>query len=215
MSFSFTASSIAQATAALDRLLADVKAKIGIFLQNQQKIQDAKYRAQAMTRISTTKETAAALVNKSDALLKIQADAEIQAQTLLSKMAALKTKVERDPLYSFLRTPLLNWGTRQYELVGGLIRDVTDFGAEGAGLAARMLAQNKDVSNLVSEVHQTEQAATGTGFLPRVSMLIQHTIGSTAMAIATPLKIPLAVGAVAVAGFYFMPRILQAFGKRR
>lgn len=212
---SFTASTITQATAALDRLLAEVKAKIGIFLQNQQKIQDAKYRAQAMVKVTATRETASALVSKADALLKIQADAEMQAQTLLSKMAALKTKVERDPLYSFLRTSLINWGTRQYELVGGLIRDVTDFGSEGAGLAARMLAQNKDVSNLVSEVYQTEQAATGTGFLPRVSMLIQSTIGSTATAIAAPLKIPLAVGAVAVAGFYFFPRIVQGLGKRR
>ena len=211
---SITASTITQATAALDRLLADVKAKIGIFLQNQQKIQDAKYRAQAMTKNATTRETAAALVSKADALLKIQADAEMQAQTLLSKMAALKTKVERDPLYSFLKTSMLYWGTRQFELIGGIIRDVTDYGTEGAGLAARMLAQNKDVSNLVSEVRQTEAAATGTGFLPRVSMLIQSTIGSTAAAIAEPLKIPLAVGAVAVAGFYFFPRIMKGLARR-
>lgn len=211
----FTASTIAQGTAALDRLLADIKAKIGIFLQNQSKIMDAKTRAQAMTGFAATKETARALVSKADALLKIQSDAEYAAQNLLARMAALKTKIEKDPLYSFLKTSILNWGTRQYELVGGMIRDVTEFGTEGAGLAARMLAQNKDVSNLVSEVQQTEQAATGTGFLPRVSNLIQATLGSTVQAIATPLKLPLAVGAVAVAAFYFAPRIMKAIGGRR
>lgn len=216
---SVTLASITQGTGALNSLIVDIKGRIGVFLQNSQKIEDAKIRAKALSGISGVSGTANALVSKAQALETIQTNIETQAQNLLGRLSTLKSNIETRPEYSFLRnvsfTSMVGWGTRQYEIIGQILSQITSLGQEGAGVTARILAQNKDVTNLLNEVRGTESAAAGTGYLPRVSQLIQGTVGSLATSLAVPLKGPLMVGAVAVAAFYFWPRIVQGFASRR
>ncbi len=214
-----TLSTITQGTGALNSLIVEVKGRIGAFLQNSQKIEDAKIRARALTGISGVAPTAQALVSKAGALEQIQTNIEGQAQNLLGRLSTLKTTIETRPEYSFLRnvsfTSMVGWGTRQYEIIGQVLSQITALGQEGAGVTARILAQNKDVTNLLNEVRGTESAASGQGYLPRVSQIIQGTLGTLVSSVASPLKGPLMVGAVAVAAFYFFPRIVQGLAGRR
>ena len=205
-----TTATVANTTTALDKLLADIKARVGQFLGNQSAILDIKDRAAALSASSDShvKNTSALLLAKGDALLKTQADAETAAQDFLNKAATLKASLGT-PLYSFLSTSPVHWGTRQAELLLSLTGSVASLGAESARLAARMLAQNKDVEIFRNEVVQTESAASGTGFIPQVSGLIQGTLGTLAQTVSAPLTkmlIPLAIVAAVAGAIYFIPR---------
>jgi hypothetical protein len=188
---------------ALDRLIASLKARVGQFLGNQATILAAQDRIKSIASSATGAPQTAAkvLVEKGNALLKIQADTEKAAQDLLSRAADLKAKPST-PLYSFLSdAQIWNWGSRQYELLASLIKDTVSMISEASNMASRVASQNSAVGSYVSEVQQTEQAATGTGIVPRISAVIQGTVGTTAEGLSKALW-PVAIAAVAGLGLY-------------
>jgi hypothetical protein len=207
---SVNASQYSYAASALDKLLADLKARIGVFLGNQKAVQDALARAQAVASASsgTVKQSAGALVAKGQALLKIQADAEVTATTMLAQAAEVKAKATT-PLYSFLTTNPLEWGWRQGELLVALVSDTSKMASAAAQLATRIQKQNGDVATFVKEVTQIERAATGTGALPTISAFIGSTVGASASALSKMLW-PLAVVA-GVGGMIYLtaPQLLR------
>ena len=211
---SATASQYASTASALDKLIADLKSRVGVFLGNQKAIQDALEVAQAVAKSSdgAAKQSASVLVAKGGALLKVQTDAEAQAQTMLAQAADLKTKVT-SPLYSFLNTNPLQWGWRQGELLAALVSDTSKQAASAAQLAVRIQKQNNDVAVFQREVVQVERAAAGTGVLPKISAFISSTVGTSVGSIAGGLSKalwPVAIVA-AVAGVVYItaPQLLR------
>ena len=205
-----TSATVANTTSALDRIIADAKLRIGQFLGNQSAIQDARDVAASLGASSDVKikDASAVLTQKGAALLNAQDAAEKDAQAFLTKAATLKANLST-PLYSFLQTSPTHWGIRQGELLADLLLKVTILGKESAALAARVLAQNNNVKTYIRETAQVSAAATGTGFLPKISAAIQGTAGTIVSSVAAPLTklaVPLAIGAVAVAAVYFLPR---------
>lgn len=195
-----TTATLAQNTYALDKLLADVKARVGEFLGNEKKIYDAKTRLDAIVGASGVpaqiKANGQALKAKAEALLTIQKDAENSATSLIGRAGELRTKMETNPLYSFLKTPSKDWGLRQYELIGGLLKDTLALIPEGTALTARLLKHNSAVKTFVGEVEGTERAAAGTGALPMIQGVISSTVGATAKSL-TGLVWPVAIAAAA------------------
>lgn len=188
---------------ALDRLIASLKARVGQFLGNQSILLAAQDRANALARSASgsPQKAAQVLVEKGAVLLKNQADTEKAAQDILGRAAALKDKPTL-PLYSFLRdNEVWNWGTRQYQLLGDLIKETVSLSSEATNLAARVATMNKEVATYSSEVKQTEQAATGTGIVPKISAAIQGTVGATAAGLSKALW-PIAIAAVGGLGLY-------------
>lgn len=210
------ASQYAYAMSALDKLLADLKARVGKFLANQKTIMDATDMAKAVQSATTgaAKDSASVLVSKGSALLKVQADSEAQATTMLTKAGELKGKVST-PLYSFLQTSPLTWGWRQGELLVGLLNDVAGMSRDAANLATRIAKQNGDVSTFVKEVSQVQQAAAGTGYLPKISSFIGSTVGAAAGGASKALW-PLAIVA-GVGGLVYLtaPQLLKGFAGRK
>lgn len=196
-----TPATLAQNTYALDKLLADVKARVGAFLANEKAIFDAKSRIDAVLGAnlpSAIKSNAQALKAKADALLKIQKDAEQSAQSLIGRAGTLRTDMETNPAYSFLKTSPTYWGLRQYELLGSLLKQTVQLLPEGTALSARLLKQNADVKNFMVEVQSTEKAAAGTGALPAIRTLISSTVGEASAGLSKALW-PLALGLGAIA----------------
>lgn len=195
-----TPSTLAQNTSALDKLLADVKSRIGIFLQNEKVLYDANTRIDALLGAPSLpaqiKTNAQALKAKGAALLKIQTDAEQAAQSMAGRAGDLKTQMETNPIYSFLKTSPTYWGLRQYELIGTLITSTLSLLAEGAGVTARLVKQNADVKSFTNEIQSTENAAAGTGALPAISGLITSTLGTTVSSLSG-LVWPIAIAAAA------------------
>jgi hypothetical protein len=196
-------SDLALNTTALDRLIASLKARIGQFLGNQATLLAAQDRARALARAATgsPQKAAQVLVEKGNVLLKVQAETERAAQDILARAAVIKDK-PATPLYSFLRdAEIWNWGTRQYELLGGIIKETVSMISEASNMASRVASQNKDVGSYVAEVKQTEAAATGTGVVPKISAVIQGTVGTAAAGLSKALW-PVAIAAVAGLGLY-------------
>jgi hypothetical protein len=213
-----TTAQYAQNITALDRVIADLKAKIGVFLANQSAIYSAQDRAKALAQSAqgAAQGAAGVLVTKGDALLKAQTATEGVAQGLINQATLLRGKTTT-PLYSFLSTSPIYWGFRQYELLTGLISETTKIAGQAASLAIQVARQNADVKTYVSEVRQTEGAATGTGIIPRIQGIISGTVSSTVGAAASGLsKIiwPVAiVGALAAVAYVAAPGLLGR-GKR-
>ena len=197
-----TPATLAQNTYALDKLLADIKARVGVFLANEKALFDAKTRIDALVGATglpgQVRANAQALRAKADSLLTIQKDAEASAQSLINRAGGLRTEMDTNPIYSFLKTPPKDWGLRQYQLIGDVLARTVAMLPEGAALTARLLKQNSDVKNFLGEVEGTERAATGSGALPAVRSLISSTVGETAAGLSKALW-PLAIGLGAVA----------------
>lgn len=201
-----TPAALAQNTYALDKLLADIKARVGAFLGNEKVIFDGKTRLDSLLAArgvtAQLKANAQALKAKADALLTIQKDAENAAQALIGRAGDLRTRMETDPKYSFLKDQSSTfWGIRQLELIGDLIMQTAALLPEGASLTARLLKQNNDVKTFANEVGSTENAAAGTGALPMISGIINSTVGATASSLSGALW-PIALGLGAVVLLY-------------
>lgn len=198
-----TPSTLTQNSYALDSLLANIKAKVGVFLANEQTIYDAKTKIDQLlsSGAAPVKAQAVALKAKGDALLKIQQDAEAAAQSLIGQAGDLRTQMETNPLYSFLKTSPTYWGLRQYELLGNLIAATGALLPAGAALTARLLKQNSDVKQFSSEVDSSLNAAAGQGALPTIRGIISSTVGSTASALSG-IVWPVAIAAGAVLALY-------------
>lgn len=191
-----------QANSALNRLIADVKFRVGEFLGNEKLLLDAMLRVEGLLGAGApdVKANAQVLKAKGEALLKIQKGMEAEATTLLSEASTLKTKIESNPVYDFLKSSPTYWGTRQYELLAGVMKDVAALTPRAASISQRMLRQNKDVKTFTNEVRGTEKAAAGTGVLPKIQKIITSTVGTAASSLSEPLaKIirPLAIAGVA------------------
>jgi hypothetical protein len=188
---------------ALDRLIASLKARIGQFLGNQSILLAAQDRARALERAASgsSRKAAQVLVEKGGVLLKAQAETEKAAQDLLSRAATLQSKPTL-PVYSFLRdAEVWNWGTRQYQLLGDLISETVGLASEATNMASRVSTMNREVSTYTSEVKQTEQAATGTGVVPKITAAISGTVGAAAGGLSKALW-PIAIAGVAGLGLY-------------
>lgn len=204
------ASSYSYAATALDKVISDLKTRISTSAGNQKTVQDALAVAQAVLKVSSgnVKQSASILASKGEALLKIQADAEATAAALLAGANALKAKVAT-PLYSFLTTDSMAWGTRQGELLRSLVDETTALSRSMTTASARFAAQNSDMGVFVKEVNQLEKAAAGTGYLPQISSFIGGTIGAASGGLAKALW-PLAVVA-GVGGLVYLtaPQLLR------
>ena len=188
----------------LNRALAEIKAHVGQFLVNEKILLDTTPRVINLVENSTgsVQATAKILSGKLTALTTIQKSLETEAMNFISEASDFKTKIDTDPFYSFLKTPMRTWGLRQAQILGGLVKESMKYVGPASSISRRLLAQNKDVQNFVGEVESTEKAATGTGMLPKISQLLSGTVGTTAQAIFAPLKgalMPLAVIAGAAA----------------
>ncbi len=186
-----------ESATALDRLVASLKAKIGVFLQNSQTIFTLRDRANALAGASTGPVQASAkiLSAKGTALLSAQDNMEKSAQALLASASALKDSVQ-SPLYSFLSTNPLMWGTRQFQILGSLMSQTNTLLTGGSNLAVAIAHQNDDVGTYAGEVRDTESAAAGTGFLPKITTAIRGTV-SAVTAPLTGLVWPVAIAAAA------------------
>ncbi len=200
-----TPATLVQNTYALDKLIADIKARVGSFLANEKAIFDAKAKLDGILSSTSAqiKANAQALKAKADSLLKIQADVEKSAQSLIGRASDIRTQMETNPLYSFLKTSPTYWGLRQYELLGTLLSQTASMLPEGTALSARVLKQNTDVKQFVSEVDGTEKAAAGTGVLPKIQGVINSTLGATAASLS-PLLWPIAITAAGAFGLYIL-----------
>lgn len=204
---SVNAATVAQSVTALDKVLADVKYRLGTFLANQKILLDGKTRLEELLNagVPGVSMNAKALSAKGDALLKIQADIEKEAQALVMQGSGLKDKIQSDPFYSFLKTTIIHWGLRQYEIVADLIKTAANFSAQAANLSARMLKQNADVKTFTNEVRGTESAAAGTGYVPKITGILSASLTSVVNPLAGVLK-PAALTAGAALGLAILFR---------
>jgi hypothetical protein len=73
-----------------------------------------------------------------------------------------------------------------------------------SNITARLLAQNKNVAQLVKEVGATEKAAAGSGVLPKIQGLISGTLASVTAPL-TKMIWPIAIaGGVGLAAYLFI-----------
>jgi hypothetical protein len=191
----------------IDKALASIKNQMGIFLSNSKVLGDLKPRLEALSKASDSKitDTAKNLKNKLEAVSKIQSDLENDALNFVNTASALKARMESDPKYQFLKTPMAAWGTRMMDVLGDLLTEVGGVTPMAVSLSTRMLAQNKNVSGLASETKSLENAASGLGGLPKIQSVISGTLG----AITSPLKavlIPAVIGTAVVLALMYMPR---------
>jgi len=190
----------------LDKALADVKYRIGAFLTNEKILYDIKPRIDALTKVNNEqiKQTGLVLAGKQQALLTIQKSLEVEAISFMTKGGELKTKIDSDPLYSFIKTPRVTWGLRQYQILGQLTMEVARFMPTATNITARLLAQNKNVTQLVKEVGSTEKAAAGSGVLPKIQGLISGTLSSVTAPL-TKMLWPIAIaGGVGLVAYLFI-----------
>lgn len=193
-----TPATLTQNVYALDKLLADAKARVGVFLANEKAIFDAKTKINTLlsSGAAPVVNQARALAAKGDALLVIQQDAERAAQALIGQAGDLRTQMETNPIYSFLKQSPTYWGLRQYELLGNLISATATLIPAGAAITTRLLKQNGDVKTFVNEVDSSLTAAAGQGVLPSIRGVISSTIGATASSLSGVVW-PIAIAAAA------------------
>jgi hypothetical protein len=184
-----------QNTKVLNTTIASLKAKIGVFLQNQSLILNAQTFANSVKNNTTgpVQASAMVLVAKGDALLSVQNTIEQSAQEAIFAASALKTKVD-SPEYGFLKGNPLQWGTIMYQRIGVLLKDTSALAARANGLAGQIDKQNKAVKGYIAEVKQIEKAAAGTGIIPKISNVIAGTLGVTASSLSK-LVWPIAIAA--------------------
>lgn len=196
MAANVSAAQYLQNADALDRLVASLKAKIGVFLENSQDIINIRDRANALAKSATGQAQAAAkiLSAKGTALLSAQTNLEKVAQDLLGAASALKDSVQ-SPLYSFLSTNPMMWGTRQFQILGDLASKTNTLFSNGTNLATAISHQNDDVKTYSNEVRDTESAAAGVGVIPKINTVLSGVVSSVASPL-TGLMWPLAIAAV-------------------
>lgn len=205
----------------LDKAVADVKYRLGTFLQNEKVLDGLDGRLSNLEgdHRQNVSDTGRILHGKQRALLDSQKTIEGEALEFVDKAGSLKTKVTTDPKYGFLKTSPTGWGLRQVEILRDVAAEASRLAGPGAGLADRLVTQNKNVSTLVSETEQAERAASGVGLLPKVRDLITSTVGATASSVFEPLKkalVPLAVISGAAAVIWVMkPGVLRKNPRRR
>ena len=208
-----TPATLAQNTYALDNLLSDLKDIVGRVNGNDAVLRDAITRVDALIGSAGVsaqiKSNGQALRSKATALTAVQKDVESATASLINAVGELRNGMETNPLYSFLKTPTTNWGTRMYEILGDLLTKTQNFIAQGTALKSRLSGQYSDVTRLMSEIVGTEKAAAGTGALPAISGLISSTVGTTAKSL-TGLVWPLAIVAGVVGLIYLTaPQMLK------
>lgn len=200
----------------LNRALSEVKSQIGQFLTNEKLLLDAAPRVDNLYKngAGSVRDTARVLAGKSAALLASQKAMESEALGFVQTASDFKAKIDSDPLYAFIRTPMQTWGIRQGQILAQLAAQSIKLASPAAALTQRLLAQNKDVQVYVGEVMQLEKAATGGGVLPKVERLIGSTLGKTASALIDPLKGALVPLAFVVGGVAFIWATKPAFLKK-
>jgi hypothetical protein len=208
-----TTAQLAQNTAALDSLISQLQNGLNGMDGNTQTLSSSKARVDALVGASGVPsgvvQNGKALRAKLDALATIQSDITGKVKQVIAAASSLRSGMETNPLYSFLKTPSDAWGSRMYEIMADLINQTTALIAQAQNLKANVSAQNSDVKGLLSDIKGTEDAAAGVGILPSISGAISSTLGTTAKSLSS-IVWPIAIVA-AVAGVVYVtaPSLLR------
>ncbi len=180
----------------LDRAGFALRNKVGKVLSSGSEIMTARDRAAGYRGTSNAQvnATAEAVFAKASGLLTQYRSIESESVTVLSQAAALRVKMETDPVWKSVTAgnyESLGWATlaRAKDYIG----EVTGLLGRLASLAARCDAHLKAVSDLQGDLSSLESFAQGRGF--RATAQTALGIGSQYLSVAK-------FGAIAIAGFF-------------
>lgn len=147
----------------LDSAQRSLEEKIGVFLTTGAKLNDLKQRSQAQENSSNknVRDRAVAISAKASALISNYNNIKTQALTLGTALGALKTQISADPLFNFPNP--LEMGTRVVELFNKYKSQVARAVSDSAQMVGRIVAHNKQVDKLASDVSGLESYAQGGG----------------------------------------------------